>query len=533
MLTALLTGLAAVVATSSLLAQSAAGTPLAPSPYPDARTAPKGVLRVGFEPEYLSYREVFGPDGTRRPLGWSMTSDSAGADLFASAQPAASAVERLLGLGGYRLSIGALTTTREADIRRFPLSVQLGVSQRLSLTATIPFVTTRAQVSFTLDTVGANAGLNPALLAGRAADVAAILDGFAAQADSVEQRIRRGDYGCPSSPTCDQARDVVARTRAAVSDLRAMTGVATSGVDPNAPPFVPLAASAAGQAIQQVLSGLRQELAALGATPPAGAFPLATRQVDSAGLQSVLQDPAYGYGAAPLAFRKYRQKLGDLEFGLRWGVVQHPKLRAVLAGTARLPTGMRDDPDDLVDIGTGDRQTDVIGAVEAVWTPNEVTALAFAASYTLQLEDRVPRRVTPPGVPFNVAESRADVERDLGDVVRLSAYPSVRLSEAFTAYGSVHYFRKGEDRYSRAGGETDFGGPPPAWYYPASVLAQETAWRSLSFGGGVHYDAEGGPAMRLPIQAGIDYRAAFRGREGTPMDARVSFYLRLYYRVFQ
>ncbi|MDH3459247.1 MAG: hypothetical protein OER90_20585, partial [Gemmatimonadota bacterium] len=52
--------------------------------------------------------------------------------------------------------------------------------------------------------------------------------------------------------------------------------------------------------------------------------------------------------------------------------------------------------------------------------------------------------------------------------------------------------------------------------------------------GGVFYRAaegRGGPA--LPIEAGIDYRAAFRGSGGlTPKAVSLNFYLRLFWRWF-
>jgi hypothetical protein len=482
---------------ASAYGQSPTGTPLAPSPYPDARLIPRGVLRVSFEPEYITYDHLYDENGNFVPLGAPYSSDSAGADLFSTAATAQASVRDLTGLASYRLTIGALATERDADIRRFPFNFALGLRDNLTLTASVPIVTTRTQVSFTLDTVGANAGLNPA--ADDGPTILTIVNSFEAQADFVDAQIAAGNYGCPTSPECDAARNTVMRTRTLVAELRAMFAA-----DP-LPAFVPLASSAEGQVINEFASGIASELAALGAEPSAFTLPLPTMQVDSAGIQRVLTQASFGYEAFPFDFVKRRQRLGDLELGFRWGLVQSDALRAVLVGTARLPTGIRDDPDHFIDFGTGDRQTDVIGGLEAVWMPGDILALAVTGDYTIQFKDQLVRRASD--APFAPLATRQTVTRDLGDVLRLSAYPSLRLSDAFTAYGSVHYFRQGP--------ETD---------------GASTRLETLSLGAGVHYSPHGLPDQ-LPIQAGIDYRAAFRG-EHAPKDVRLNFYLRLYYRIF-
>ncbi len=66
-----------------------------------------------------------------------------------------------------------------------------------------------------------------------------------------------------------------------------------------------------------------------------------------------------------------------------------------------------------------------------------------------------------------------------------------------------------------------------------SELGFETAMRRLSLGGGLYYHQERGQrGATLPVQAGVDYRAAFSGSGGlTPMSSSVNFYLRLFFRL--
>lgn len=522
------------IASASASAQSLSGNPLPAAHYPEARVVQRGLLRIGFEPEYISFDDVYDAAGMRRPLGWTLSSDSAGSDIFPTAAPAETGARILSGIADYRLSIGKMLTVRQADVRRFPFTIEVGIGKHLSLTAAVPLVTTRTQITFSLDTTAVNAGLNPAFTTGGTNAIASLIQAYNAQADAVDAQIAGGAYGCPGSAQCIQAQDVVNRTRAATQALSMMTGVAADGsLSEAAPPFVPRASSAAGLAIQAELNQLASDLAALGATPAVSGLSLPAAATDTGAIQALLAGPEAGFDATRLGFLKYRQKLGDMELGLRWGLADRSSLRAVLGAGVRLPTGKREDPNYFVDIGAGDHQFDAIGSFEAVWTPGKVVALAIQGDYTLQFPDRLTQRVTPPDQPLNVAASSAAVNRNLGDVLHLSAYPSVRLSEAFTAYGAVHYFHKGADTYTRVDGDPVFITVPASWYYPASALGALSKFEQVSFGAGIHYDAQGVQGQYLPIQAGIDYRAAFRGTGGlTPKDVRLSFYIRLYYRLF-
>jgi hypothetical protein len=246
----------------------------------------------------------------------------------------------------------------------------------------------------------------------------------------------------------------------------------------------------------------------------------------------VLSGAGFGYDALPLDFVKLRNSVGDAEVGLRIGLVQQPAFRAVLSTTVRLPTGQVDSPNHFADLGSGDAQTDLEGGLELAVEPGTVVALALASSYTRQLAQTLTRRITVPERPIALAAAQASVRRDLGDVFRASAYPSLRLSRALRVYLAAHYLKKLRDEVTLVG-----DGPAPSGFpgaEPVEALEQETEMEILHLGGGVYFRADRdarGP--RLPIEAGIDYRTAFDGRGGqAPKATRVNFFLRLYWRLW-
>jgi hypothetical protein len=505
--------------------------------FPDAWIVPRGVLRIGFEPQYTNYGERFDAAGNVEPLGTDLSDAAGGVRLVPTMFSPELAIRSITGDSAYTINTGAWQTTWEADVRHFPLNLQLGLSSRLTFTASLPLMSTRSQVSFAIDSTGADQGWNQVTAeagnTGASVQVQQLLTELQAGATFVEGRIAAGDYGCPGSAQCDQARDLVNRTRRLVTDLTVLTGVAQDGSAAEiTPPFAPLGSSTAGQAVLGVIQATSTELQTFGASGLTTTLPLPGASLSSDDVNAMLANSSgLGYEAFPLDFVKYHLKLGDAELGLRWGAVQRPGLRAVLLGIVRLPTGQRDLANNFVDIGTGDRQIDVVLGAEAAWEPGSVLALNAEASYTLQLGDNLPRRITPHDRPIAILATQQDVGRNLGDELRLGIYPALRLSSAFTVYGSVTYYRKEVDRFSLDGG---FSVPPGQIQTEVSDLEFETSMRSVSVGAGIYYRAtQGRDGPKLPIEAGIDYRSAFSGSGGlTPKTTSLYLFLRLYWRLW-
>ncbi len=522
---------ATVVAVVAILTVGTAAP--AAAQFPDAWIVPRGVLRVSFEPQYVNYAERFDADGNMEPLGTDFSDVAAGVRLVPTMYSPQLSIRSIIDDSTYTINTGAWQTTLDADVRRFPLNLALGISHRLTLTASVPLVSTRMQVNFAVDSTDADQGWNQATVEGGIAQIRALLLELEAGAAFVESQIAAGAYGCPSSPECDQARDLVDRARRLTADLTVLTGVLQDGSTADIlPPFAPVGSSPAGQAILAAIQSTATELESLGASPLSATLPLPGTRLTGEDVNAMLRGSGLGYEAFPLEFVKYHLKLGDAEVGLRWGAIQRPSLRAVLLGVVRLPTGQRDLPDHFVDIGTGDRQTDVVLGAEAAWEPGSVVGLNATASYTLQLGDNLPRRITPHDRPIAILATEQNVSRNLGDELRLALYPALRLSRSFSAYASIYYYHKGRDAFFLDGGFTI---PPGQIQTEVADLEFETTMSSLSVGAGIYYRSASGreESPKLPIEAGIDYRAAFSGSGGqTPKSSSLYFYLRLYWRLW-
>ncbi|MBI4419375.1 MAG: hypothetical protein HY560_00995 [Gemmatimonadetes bacterium] len=497
---------------------------------PDARLIPPGVLRVSFTPQYQSWDRVFDEDGREQLLGRYYSSDTAGADLFPTLLTPQKAVRAITGDSSYRLSLGVMRTMLDADIRRFPFDFSLGLTKWLTLAANLPIVVTRMNATLLLDSTTGNVGWNQAATeSGNALGRSAILS-LLGRLGSVEQdldaRIATGQFGCPTSATCTQARDLRDRVRALQTSLTELTGVPT-GVFPAGlvlPPAAPLATSPAGSGIRAAVERVKTDLSSLGLLSFTDTMSLPSKPLAASDVQTMLTSSSFGYEGGKFEYTK-RWGLGDAEAGLRLGLVQTAKARIMVYGTARLPTGIRDSPNNFIDIGRGDRQTDLVAGLDIVLDPGPVS-LALAGWYTWQLRDRLIRRLTPPEQPIAPASTAYAVKRDLGDVVWAGAYPSLRLSSGFRVYASGTYYRKRMDRF-----ELD-GQPSTSPPLPPDVLERRTEMRALSFGGGVTYRSEprGGG---LPVEAGLHYQAAYNGSGGfTPKSTVLTMYLRAFYHLW-
>ena len=444
----------AIIALLSIGALGALPAP-ALAQYPDTYMLGGGVLRMSFEPDYMSWRYRFDTSGVAVPLGADFSFDSTSSNFYPTMSPAEVAIWSITGDSTLRMTAGAFDTQLHADVRRFPFNFRLGLLDRLTFTASIPVVTTRMQVAFAVDST-ANVGWNQVSPisgweASAVPQITGLLGQLEASAGALDALISSGGLDCPTGPQCESARSLVTRTRRLVTDLIALTGVDASGTVSEAmPPFAPLSTSTAGQALATAIQTISGEFQALGAPAITESLPLPSDAVPPDSLQLVLSDTTlgFGYNAQPLEFAKYRQQLGDLELGLRVGILQSPSLRAVLSTTARLPTGTRDAPDHYVDIGTGDKQPDVETGLDIAFEPGSVVGLAVSARYNLQLSDQLVRRLAQPHSPIALAAAERTVSRDLGDVLTVAAYPTLRLNQSFRAYGAIHYYRKASDTYS-------------------------------------------------------------------------------------
>ena len=232
---------------------------------PDARLIPRGALRVGFIPQYQSWDHRFAEDGTEEPLGKDLSADSAGANLFPTVTSAQAAVRAITGDSTYRMSLGSMRTTVDADVRRFPFEFSLGVTRWLTISATVPWVITRVNTALAVDSSSGNAGFNQAGLLGPY-QIATLLAQLATGAAALDAMIAAG------TTQCGQPQMVSAQTKALRLNLIALSGVLTGSSA--LPPLAPLASSQAGQNIVNAIAADSDSLVACGVAPLTANLPL-------------------------------------------------------------------------------------------------------------------------------------------------------------------------------------------------------------------------------------------------------------------
>ncbi len=502
--------------------------------YPDTYVSPRGVLRISFEPWYMSYERMFDNNGLDIPLGTPLTKDSAGVNFFPTLLAPETAIQSIIGDSTYQINAGAFKSVQHADVRLFPFNFHFGLTERITLTASIPVVTTRMQVDFTVDSTNSRMGWNQAApTSGNAtgfANVVALLGELESSIAALESAIANNGYDCPSGPQCDAARNLVTRATRLKLDLVALTGIMSDGTQSSElPPFNPLATSPEGEAILAAIDAVSVELQSFGVAGLTTPLPLPEGKISAEDANTVLTTAGFGYEAAPIEFVKLTQRLGDLELGMRWGLLQSPSMRTILTATVRLPTGTLDLPDNFVDLGTGDKQTDVQLGLDAAFEPGSVVSLAISGHYNFQFGDQLTRRPAPlADNPIAVVAARQTVSRKLGNEFRVAAFPAVRLAPGFTVFGSIDYFQKELDEFGSVGTP-----PEDPTLYPPEVLELNSSMKRLSAGGGIHYRSLGREGLSLPIEAGFYYFASFKGSGGlTPATSGANFYLRLFWRLF-
>ncbi|HEX9727250.1 MAG TPA: hypothetical protein VGA37_01945 [Gemmatimonadales bacterium] len=497
---------------------------------PDTYVIPRGALRIAFDPLYTNYNRLFDTDGSTFKLGTFYSTDALGSAFLPTLAESEDAIRSITGDTAFRMSAGRFTSRQDGDTRLFPLDFSLGLSSRLTLSVTVPIVTTRVQSATAIDSAGANVGWNQALTGGDSTGggltaITGLFMELDAAAAALEMDIAAGSFGCPGSAQCDAAGALVDRIRALAANLTRLTGASATGFvnDVARPPFAPLVNSEAGQALLAAIAAVDAELQAFGQVALTSTLPLPTGIIANGDINTILTDPVYGYDARTLDPEKAAKlsRFGDIEVGLRYAVANGDHVRAVLGARARLPTGFRDSPDDYLDVGPGDRQLDLEWTLDAAIEPGTRLGVWLGGSYTLQMSDRLTRRIAPPTAPIALASSARLVDRDLGEILAFSVHPALRLTDQFRVFVSAYYRKKTADKYT-AGGTA------------IPELEALTASETWSFGAGMWFRADRGRRTgSLPIEAGVLYRSAFSGNGGnTPQQNSLGMSLRLFYRLW-
>src|SRR5438046_1661646 len=386
----------------------------------------RGMLRLTCDPRIVGWDARF-VNGARLPLGLPLTGDTVGAAAIPVVARLEQDVRVASGVPGFIANLGRSLLNVRQERRTTPITAELGLSDRLSVSLSVPLVRVATRARLQISATGANLGLNP-LLQG-VANSGALYGAFFAQFDTslahLDANIAGGAYGCPPSRQCgaqaflDSARGV----RTALYEV-------VHGAGQTGSPFMPLDSSDGGRGIVQVVSYLQtRDSAAFNVTGFRDTFLLAHDTLSADLVAGAIVDSAYGFGYGGLPYRNsFRLGLGDIEVGAKYRLAAGAHYAAALVALLRLPTAQRDSDDDWLRQSLGDHQTDVEGRlIQELFVGSRLWMNVAVRGGIRRPGTRV-RRVAPFGAILVPFAATAALAWDPGDYAGVDVAPLDRLT---------------------------------------------------------------------------------------------------------
>ena len=478
--------------------------------------APRGVLRLEIRGSFESAdRRLF--DGTTADYLADFGSDAFGEDRLPFLAPADSILGQIVSLPAYRMNLGRQKARGQLTIGTATLGASLGITSRITVFANVPLVTTRVQVNLRLDSTNADAGINPAHPfngdpAGQQL-AASFFTSFTAALSTLDANIANGTYaGNPSLDSLARA------TSAAGTVLRDQLLAVTS--DPTlASEFLPTATSTAGMTILGEVAAVQSTLSTLSVSGFTEAPVLAGQRLTDPDFASFVANPGGRIAAFPIAESKISRP-GDMDIGVIYTLVDRfdqpgttGGARLALTALLRLPTGARDNPNNLVDVGTGNGRYETGISAAGDLGKGKIGA-RFTAGYLMRFSTLRVRRVTPPDEPYPELFRLTNVSYDAGDVITAGLRPYFRLARGLAVVGVAEYWRTGEDDVTYYDSKDAIPG------ISASLLAQDSKRSALAVGAGLSYVGRSGGdcAARSkcgwPIEADLNVRTVAHATGG-------------------
>jgi hypothetical protein len=443
----------------------------------DATLPRRGELRVGVLSVWNRWYERYASNGTVQPLGTDFNLDTVGVGQFENLGAVQSSIRSLAGLPGFMASLGTSRVQVRDNILSTPLSLELGLTNRISLSVMVPFVTATSNVNFVMNPTGhePTLGFNPTLIArGALSADSAFLAQFANAAVLLNLAISRC-AATPSGSGCAQLnanpaapRELIINADSYAAGLAGVYG--GRGAAGNL--FVPIAGTAAQSAIEAKVAAYRAMYAAYGIAAITATGPLgAQAPLTAADMQTVLTDSTFGINAKPLATSVTRG-IGDIEVGMKVNLFDSfhgsdsarlaPKglnWRQSVGGIYRLGTGTLPSPADFTAIGTGDHQSDIElrTFTDLLYGPH--FWISLVGSYTAQMADQLALRIPDSPTQVILASYRQEtVKRHLGDVVDIQVNPHWVLNDYISLAGQYFYRHKSADAYTGTFTVSDLAG---------------------------------------------------------------------------
>lgn len=517
---------AAVVLAPPVPAQTARGH------FRGARLPPAGEAWLEVAPASESWHTQYAldspsdavADGSEEPL--SADVDGPIADrLYPGASPFVAGLRQdapALGydsLPGGEFALGGLDVERlQAERQVVPVSLEIGILDRLAARVTVPLVKTTTEAFFRFDSAAATFAPFPAAVP----EPDAFATAWASARQSLESQLEEGSL---SEEERARARSLLESSGAFLEAFRRR---ADAGL------LFPLGQGRPGTALTSHVDSLGTAFRSFGIDAPSLQL---SGTATSASLQSFFVDGPMD--ADSLGGRDRGWTVEGAEVGVRVGLLDtfRPvadtsggglELRTTVGAALRLPRGPSGEapfvtPASFLDVPVSEAQTDVEVSVQQDLKLGPVV-VAARGRYGRQLSDELELRVHRPDRPFPLPSTTATVERDLGDYLEAHLSPRLAMNRSISIGAEYSYWRKEADRYALV------SGPDDDLPEDAEPLAVESAERRHRLGVGVHYRAVGDStsAGDRPVEVSFLYQAPVAGAGGqTPVSRIVSFRLRV------
>jgi len=438
---------------------------------------PAGRARLDFSSSFTAWDSRFGINAAgqdaEEALGDDLT-DETGASLFPGLVNLEANLRAMA--SGLNLSpvIGSSLGQVQKDVSRIDLSLELGVFDWLTVGATVPWVQNRTTLDLAFTPFpGSELGLNPSLSGDGAVGATLSL-----LSDAASNARAWADATCQAGgPACQTAEALANRVEQFL--------LGSQGAYYGSPLF-PTFDSSTADALRGALTDLDTSLSAAGLGPTGAVLPFSQEVLTAEKFLDLPSMPGAGIDGAPLQNVEGLWVMGDvevhatvrlLEGEVRDSGAAAPSLSYMVAGTGlvRLGTGIVDDVDIFLDMGTGDGQMDIEASLFGALRVGNRLGVRARVRYGIQQAQSLFLRVAPHEVVMPPVNLKRAVRWTPGSYVAFSVSPRWHLTDELSLNGDYRFFTKGDDSYEIIG-DAVLGGitaDPADLAHESSLTVQE------------------------------------------------------------
>ncbi|MFL5607545.1 MAG: hypothetical protein ACJ8AD_13930 [Gemmatimonadaceae bacterium] len=519
----------------------------------DAAPVPEGMLRFRVVTAWTRADDRFTPNGLV-PLGTDFSADALGPTQLPLLAPAWAGLQTLTANPSVRLSLGRLDVGSNARIVTTPISLEYGLTSRLTLGIVVPIVQTRrvARAHVNEDTSAAYRGTVAYVPVGARSTAAntnlAFATAYQRAADSLGARITRCQQN-PAGADCGGVNANAAAAAAARAQAQSFAAAARAlGADAAHAIVAPLGNTALADSIEARRILLNQQLVQLlgagyGATTSVYTAPYRFTYIDlqgndAAGTPGLLQSPLGG--GLDSVYTTDRLGIGDISISAQYLLfdrfqrdslpVRGLQTRLAVGGAWRFNTSRPDTTRNLTDIRTGDGSGVELHSVMDLIMGHFGSTVGARYLKSFGRKQGAPLFGDPAAPwPYPLFGTRS---RTAGTVMGLDLTPRVLVDQAFSIEGHYGIERVGPTTWDTP--DVSLIDPCVGCVLPAVVTESGTTTTAQRLGIGFRYstvDAFFRRQARYPVEVSFTHLTTITGDPGLERISRDQIQVRLYYRL--